>query len=52
MVDPAKSAKHPEPCEKHGGARKTTQGVNTLQIKKRNISREVNHDRESTPITE
>jgi hypothetical protein len=52
-----KSAKHPKPCEKHRGARKTAQGENRctnkkLRKMKQNVSREVNHDRESTSLTE
>jgi len=37
MVDPAKGAKHPETCEKHGGAHKTMRGVRNLQNKKWNV---------------
>ena len=43
-----KSAKHPETCEKHGGTRKTVQGVWKLLNKKQNVSREVICDQEST----
>ena len=46
------SAKHHKPCERHGGARNTAQGVNKLQIKKRNISHKVNRDCKSTSQTE
>jgi hypothetical protein len=51
------SAKHPKPCEKHGGEHKTARGENhctneKLRKKKRNILHEVNRDRESTSLTE